>query len=824
MNLRLKKYINLKEVVLFFSALILLCLFSQTILSGMFSVPLQKSEIVITATSDKNKKSGGSDIRIVRILLDGEELSFDSIQKDGDWLHADGVWMVVNPDKPCTLKFSANDVKSLQIDFQKHDGSGIVEVAVNEKRLRRIDLYSPRWDTYHFQREIGSVSVFNNPVAFVCVLVIVMFSLQGLIKLYEDMKKNGSVQRNIKILIAVCAVLVLIAMMYRAERLGFQCGAVALVAASSGANINAWVKREKDKRDYRIIAEGVWLLLAAVVAYYLMELVDQNLENIKFIYACGNVAVYFLILLLAYMLIRRVAYAVFVVMSVMCFFAVANSFVTSFRGSPIVPGDFFAAGTAKNVFLNYHYNLTGTMLLALWMLVAFCLMTFYFYGKEKSNKNQVLIWTFPSAVLLGFFMESAFFAPDMNFWNQKLNIQQYGIAVSFISNLRHMHMDPPEGYSSKDSEAMISEFVEIDNSDSGVHPNVIAIMNESFSDLSVIFPELDNETYMSNFNSLQGNVVKGYMQVYPIGGGTANTEYEFLTGNSMAFLQGAVPYQQYITRNGTYSITQILKARDYHTVAIHPYDKTVYSRYRVYPRLGFDEFLDVSDFEDAELIRNRYISDRDSYEKVIEEFEKIEETGKPAFIFNVTMQNHSGYDTGYFSEDAVQISGHEGEFPNAEEYLTLIRESDAAIPVLIDYFSQVEEPTVIVFFGDHQPMVEESFYETLSGKPLSEWTLAEAQSRYIVPFFIWANYEIEAEDNVFTSANYLSELLFEKAGMKLFPYQEFLKGLREEIPAMDGSAWRDKDGNWEVLDKEQPILQEYWRLQYRNMFDKKIHY
>ena len=85
-------------------------------------------------------------------------------------------------------------------------------------------------------------------------------------------------------------------------------------------------------------------------------------------------------------------------------------------------------------------------------------------------------------------------------------------------------------------------------------------------------------------------------------------------------------------------------------------------------------------------------------------------------------------------------------------------------------------------------------------------------------------YEIDAEKNVFTSANFLSELMFEKAGMKLLPYQEFLKSVREEIPAMDGSSWRDADGNWEVLDTSQPILEEYWRLQYRNMFDKKIHY
>lgn len=150
------------------------------------------------------------------------------------------------------------------------------------------------------------------------------------------------------------------------------------------------------------------------------------------------------------------------------------------------------------------------------------------------------------------------------------------------------------------------------------------------------------------------------------------------------------------------------------------------------------------------------------------------------------MQNHSGYDTGYFTENAVRIPGHEGEFPNAEEYLTLIRESDAAIPMLIDYFSKIEDPTVIVFFGDHQPMVEESFYETLAGKPLTEWTLAEAQSRYIVPFFTGQNYEIDAEENVFTSANFLSELMFEKAGET-----SSISGVFEERAGRDSQRWME---------------------------------
>ena len=113
---------------------------------------------MVTATADHNIKSGGSDIRIVRILLDGEEISFDSIQKDGDWLHADGVWMVVNPDKPCILTFSANDVKSLQIDFQKHDGSGIVEVAVNRfifAALGYLSFSTRDWPGFYIQQSGG---------------------------------------------------------------------------------------------------------------------------------------------------------------------------------------------------------------------------------------------------------------------------------------------------------------------------------------------------------------------------------------------------------------------------------------------------------------------------------------------------------------------------------------------------------------------------------------------------------------------------------------------------------------------------------------------
>ncbi|WP_370824250.1 LTA synthase family protein [Clostridium sp.] len=821
----IKKNLYFKYGVSLLVALVISLFFSHTIFNDIFASPAKEARLVITATAERNIKSGGSDIRIVRILLDGEDVPFDSIEKQGDWNHADGVWMVVNPDSPATLSYTAENVKELQVDFQMHDGSGVAEIWSNDKRISRTDLYSSGWESYYLRKTIGSVSIFNNLVMFAGVFLITLFCLAGMEQLIVNLRKSIGIKKGVAFFIGFYVVLYVISCYFNILDLGIRCGLILLVISALGANVHEWhEKRDSDKKIYRIVTDGVWLILSSVILLYMVELVEQNLANIGAEYIFGNIVIYLLFLMMVYMLVRSIFYSVSAVMLVMYIFSVANSFVRLFRGSPIVPGDFLAMGTAKNVFMNYHYSVTGPMLLALWLLIAFLVLTFYFYGREKRVFSCVLVWSLPSVCLLSFMMGGTLFAPDMDFWNQNINIQRYGIALSFISDIRHMKLEEPAGYSSKDSEEMISKFVETEDEKEQNCPNVIAIMNESFSDLSVIFPELDNEVYMSNFNSLSGNVVKGYMQVYPIGGGTANTEYEFLTGNSMAFLQGSIPYQQYITRNGTYSIAQILKTRGYHTTAIHPYDKRGYNRAQVYPKIGFETFLDVSDFENVELIRDRYISDRDSYKKVIEEFEKIRQSGQPAFIFNVTMQNHSGYDAGCFTENAVRIPGHEGEFPNAEEYLTLIRESDVAIPMLIDYFSKIEDPTVIVFFGDHQPMVEESFYETLAGKPLTEWTLAEAQSRYIVPFFIWANYEIDAEENVFTSANFLSELMFEKAGIKLLPYQEFLKEVREEIPAMDGGAWRDKDGTWEVLDTSQPILEEYWRLQYRNMFDKKVHY
>ena len=160
------------------------------------------------------------------------------------------------------------------------------------------------------------------------------------------------------------------------------------------------------------------------------------------------------------------------------------------------------------------------------------------------------------------------------------------------------------------------------------------------------------------------------------------------------------------------------------------------------------------------------------------------------------MQNHGGYLTGFYGDNAVRIPGYEKEFPDAEEFLSLIKESDTAFKTLIDYFSNIQEPTVLLMFGDHQPNLDQKFYQAMMGKTAEELSFEEYQRKFETPFFIWANYDIGAADNVLASPNYLSSILFRTAGISTTPYQNFLLELWKKIPAMNINGYLDKNGMW----------------------------
>lgn len=809
-------------------AVVISLVLSHTVFSELFISGTVDGMIRIEATAKKNWLALGTDIRVASVAVDGQEIPLDELECSGPWEQRDGVIMIVNPQEPGYLQYHVESAGELEVVFQKHEGSGIAKIEVNGKSVARTDLYSKKWNSVVCTRKLGEISILQHKGTFVFLSMFLWISISLLKYLIQYLKEN----RKKRLAIVMVALMLTVACMLSggiADRIAFTICLLmvwlVLILSVAFQYLEQYEKYGENLKSAIILfVSGI---LSSVYVYIIIELLNGN-DNWSLNYAVGNTLIYLAIYLLVYFAVRSVTIAVAGQMLVCYLFAVANFYVKSFRGTPIVPEDLLAAGTAKNVFLNYKYTLPNEIIVGVLLLAAYLIVFAGVYGLRRQKKCVVLCNVFPTSIIIALIAANAFFAQPLDLWDLNNNVQKYGLALSFISNVRRSVIQQPEGYSKLDAESHMDMFVEQDeqtDSAEEFNPTVIAIMNESFSNLREAAPGLDDDAYLSYYKSLSDNVVKGKLYVSVFGGRTANTEYEFLTGNSMSFLPGSLPYQQYITRDGTYCITQILKARGYKTIAIHPYGGKGYNRYRVYPRLGFDEFLDVKDFEDPELMRDLYISDRCSYEKIIEKFEENQGSGKPAFIFNVTMQNHSGYETGYFGDDVLRVAGYEGQFPKTEEYLTLIKKSDEALSGLLDYFSKVDEPVVIVLFGDHQPAIEEEFYQAMNnGKPSSEWTLDEDQQKYVTPFFIWANYDIEEKQNVVTSANYLSTLLFETAGMKEVPYQKFLSELREKIPAINANGYMKEDGKWYTSKEDEPLLQQYWIWQYANMFDKKIHY
>ena len=309
------------------------------------------------------------------------------------------------------------------------------------------------------------------------------------------------------------------------------------------------------------------------------------------------------------------------------------------------------------------------------------------------------------------------------------------------------------------------------------------------------------------------------------GGGTATTEFEVLTGDTMAFLPyGCSPYQMYVKR-AMPGLVSGLSEQGYQTVSLHPYRATSWNRQQVYERFGFDTQLYEDAFgADAERVRS-FISDSEDYRKIFEVFES-KQPDTPLFLFNVTMQNHGGYvpnESDNF-EQTIHLTGeYAGKYPEVDEYLSLVKRSDAAIEELIAYFSAVDEPTAIIFFGDHQPNLPSAFYEELMETPNEEQSTEEKQKKKLASFFIWANYDIEEQQDVQISANYLTAFALDALGCTTSGYDALRLAVREQIPRINNAGYYLPDGSWFAMEnvESDTLLADYQMAQYAHLFDEK---
>ena len=579
------------------------------------------------------------------------------------------------------------------------------------------------------------------------------------------------------------------------------------------------------------------LAVLPVLAFVLVEYLNYNSwDDFTPVQIALNLAWYYLLELVFYFVRRRrrVAAAKWA-FGIAWGIGMANHYLISFRGRTLFPGDFLTLRTAANVAGNYDYRPDSMQWLTIGIFAAVLVLLSFLPREEK----RLFDWRgfAPAAAGTAVFL-AAFFGTG---WVEGLGIEPSmwttrgnGLVLNFTVCLKYMKVEKPDSYSQETLAALAGENPSdaadtAASADGGTRPvNVIVIMNESLSDLSVLPGVESNMDAMPFLRSLTENTVKGYAYSSVFGGTTANSEYEFLTGNTTAFLPaGTVPYQMYVSP-GDPSLVGQMEALGYTTIAAHPYRSSGWNRPTVYADYGFDEVYFESDFQDRAYMRGDertgYVTDRCDYENLIRWYEEKEE-GQPLFLFNVTMQNHSAYQMAWTNlPKEVWLTGElENRFQTVNQYLSLVYQSDQAFEDLIDYFSQVEEPTMILLFGDHQPQVATNFYTDVLG---TNPDTATAQKKQMVPFVLWANYDIPEAQGVELSLNYLSALLMDTANLPMTGYQKFLSQLWETAPVINTVGIRDAQGNWYGENAALPeeldgAIEDYKVLLYNNVFDKK---
>ena len=540
---------------------------------------------------------------------------------------------------------------------------------------------------------------------------------------------------------------------------------------------------------------------------------------------------------------------------------IIQAFVLQFKNAVLMFGDIFAFGTAMAVGGGYEYHLDSRML---WSMAFACLgcavCSLIFDGPDAEGNETSAGETdtdiasdkasakqpFPAALsrslrrlsptarslvlgvaataLLIFSVlvpsyENLFHIKVQYWWEWQIaNFKAQDFLPSFIAEAQDLPIDEPSGYSSYAAQNAEDDFVARYEESTGstpqaraaqaqwdeLQPSVVVVMNETFTDLS-FFGDLNGYEGPTFFKTgLSDALSRGKLAVSVNGGGTCNTEFEFLTGTSMAYVgNGKYPYTLY-DLSDVDALPRRMAQLGYETTAIHPNLASNWDRDRVYEELGFDRFYDIDDFEGADQYHNA-TSDAATYDRILD---LLESSDKPQFVFDVTMQNHSGYDQGGIPESETdQYAGYGSDELDDDtnalfrEYLACIGGSDAALEEFVSELRELDRPVLLVFFGDHQPyftnVINDTFYP-------DEDTVDHDERLYLSDYVVWANYDVAGSDqtgaDVPASASDLAARALAAAGAPLTDRQKAELGAATLYSQLNLFGYSDTEGTWHALD------------------------
>lgn len=576
------------------------------------------------------------------------------------------------------------------------------------------------------------------------------------------------------------------------------------------------------------------ILFALVIplgCFYTFETLTHQMSTMIELAKRLNIAFYYWLFLFVFFIAGRTSISMAICVSAIAIIGVGNYFVVMFRSNPIVPWDIYSFETAMSVADNYVFSVDWALAEHIAMFILMLIVgvrTNIRLNKKILRPILTVAMCIPAYFYISYLWQDNLernTGLNDTLFNAKYMHSKDGFFVSFILDIHFLQIEEPKNYSDEYALSLLNE-QEVEKVETPEElPDIIAIMDETFSDPAVLGEFETNKDYMPFVHSiLRGevaNTISGYADVSVLGGNTANSEFEFLTGNSMAFFpNGSVPYLQYI-RDGISTIVPQLEEYGYTTYGTHPYRAKGWNREFIYDLMGFDYRYFQGSFPFEDKLRN-YVSDEADFKSILEWRNNTE---GPFFMFNVTMQNHSNYGGDFDNFDPQIVAKFKNTYSNKylNKYLSLMYETDQDVASLLSELSQSDRKTIVVFWGDHQPndYVVRPIYKEY-GLDFDNQTYEQQQQRQKTPFLIWANYDIQEQTNVEISLNYLNILLFETAGLQLDEYQTFRKNLWQgQIPMMNAVGYRNDDGDLVEYDDApeeiQNLLNEYQNIQYYRM-------
>lgn len=574
---------------------------------------------------------------------------------------------------------------------------------------------------------------------------------------------------------------------------------------------------ESIKANYMPLLKMICVYVVLIIgteAFFRKSLMDTVLWMINepFLFAM-NVFVLTALSSVLLMLTKRIEWVTLVVGGVATVLSFVNIGKFQLRNVPLLYEDFFLLNEVW-VLMPEILNIRMMVMMAICVMISAILGHFLikWFRKSKLQKHRGI-------TLMLMTMSVLFLLIGQNINSADISIMDTGFIYSLSNNTRQQMIIHDEQL--QEAKVLYKGYLEAydaleEQAPLPAKPNVIIIQSEAFWDVNKLGVSFDQNP-IPVFESLRKESIYGETYVPVFGGGTSNTEYEVLTGLTMKNFSNDwyMVYPNEI-KSPTVSLASILRNQGYAAEGIHPYMSWYYNRVEVYRHFGFDSLKTIEYMNGYDSI-GVFASDDYTTDLIIEALRSNEE---PLFSFVVTMQNHGPYGNARFKQEDFDIQIKD-KLTDSSRYLLAnytqgIHLSDKALGKLVEHLRKLDEPTILLFFGDHLPMLGEDYqiYREVGyvGKESTE-ELQKDMRIMAVPYIIWRNYDDTSVELPIMNLSYIPSILLREAGVEMPDYMKVSYMLREDMPLYLRGHGFDVSGG--EITSDMPLFQNTQALFYK---------